>query len=229
MFLPGFSSQNVSMNVRALLSMAIALVIMPSVAHLIPPIPTSPFALGLILMGEILYGSIIGLLAKIIVGALQTAGTVISFSSAMANAMATDPISQQQSAVVGTFITITAMTALFVTNMHHLMISAVVESYTLFLPGSAPNTGDMAALIVGHVAGAFKLGVSLSAPFIIISFAFNLALGLVSKLMPQLQVYFVGMPLGIMFAFGALLICIGAIVMIFIGYFENSLEAFSAP
>ena len=229
MLLPGFSSQNVSTNARVLLSMAIGLVIMPTVAHLIPPIPESPIAMGLIIAGEILYGMLIGLVAKIIVGTLQTAGTIISFSSAMANAMATDPISQQQSAVVGTFITITAMTMIFVTDMHHLMIVAVVDSYSLFLPGTAPDTGDMLALITGHVAGAFTLGVSLAAPFIVISFAFNLALGIISKLMPQLQVYFVGMPLGIMIAFGALMICISSIVMIFIGHFENSLEAFTTP
>ncbi len=229
MFLPGFSSQNVSTNIRALLALAIGLVIMPSVAHLVPTIPNNPLSLGLLLMGEILYGSIIGLLAKIIVGALQTAGTVISFTSAMANAMATDPISEQQSAVVGTLITVTATTMLFVLDLHHLMITAVVDSYTLFVPGSAPQTGDLAALITGHVAGAFRLGVTLAAPFIVISFSFNLALGIMSKLMPQLQVYFVGLPLGIMLAFGTLLLCIGAIVMIFAGYFENSLEAFSAP
>lgn len=229
MFLPGFSSENISTNIRALLSLAIGLVIMPSVAHLVPPLPASPIALGLILLGEILYGSVIGLIAKIIVGALQTTGTVISFTSAMANAMATDPISQQQSAVVGTFITTAAMTMLFVTDMHHLMISAVVDSYTLFIPGSSPMTGDLAALVTKHVAGAFELGVKLAAPFIVISFAFNLALGITSKLMPQLQVYFVGLPLGIVIAFGTLMICIGAIVMLFVRYFETSLETFLAP
>jgi flagellar biosynthetic protein FliR len=105
--------------------------------------------------------------------------------------------------------------------MHHLVIAALDDSYTLFHPGEVPLTGDMAALMTRTVAGAFRVGVQLSAPFLVFGLLFNLGLGLLSRLMPQMQVFFVGMPLSIML--GLLILVLALATMM--GTYLDSVEA----
>ena len=66
--------------------------------------------------------------------------------------------------IIGNFLTLLGITLLFATDMHHLVIAALNDSYTLFEPGELPTTGDAAALITKMVAGAFRIGIQLSAP-----------------------------------------------------------------
>ena len=79
-----------------------------------------------------------------------------------------------------------------------LVIAALNDSYSIFKPGETPAFGDVANLLSTTVAGAFRVGVQLSAPFLVFGLLFNLGLGVLSRLMPQMQVFFVGMPLSIL-------------------------------
>ena len=90
-----------------------------------------------------------------------------------------------------------------------------------FRPGEVPLTGDMAALTTRTIAGAFRVGVQLSAPFIVFGLLFNIGLGILSRLMPQMQVFFVGVPLSILVGFLILLLVVGAMMMVFLGYVEG--------
>jgi flagellar biosynthetic protein FliR len=81
--------------------------------------------------------------------------------------------------------------------MHHLVIAALSESYNVFSPGELMPSGDVAALATKVFATAFKISIQLSAPFIVFGLVFNLGLGVLARLMPQMQVYFVGVPLSI--------------------------------
>src|SRR5437588_685776 len=122
-----------------------------------------------------------------------------------------------------------ATALLFATNLHHLVIAALDDSYTLFHPGEVPLTGDMAALMTRTVAGAFRVGVQISAPFLVFGLLFNLGLGLLSRLMPQMQVFFVGIPLSIIAGFLILVLVLGALMGIFLGSVENVLGPLTPP
>jgi len=90
----------------------------------------------------------------------------------------------------------------------------------LFKPGDVPIIGDVAALLSPTVTSAFRIGMQLAAPFLLFGLLFNLKLGLLSRLMPQMRVFFVGMPLSIMIGFLILLLVVGAMMMTFIDYVE---------
>jgi len=113
--------------------------------------------------------------------------------------------------------------------MHHLMLSAIVDSYSLFIPGQMPPIGDFAQFVTKTVAGAFKIGVQLAAPFILMSFGFQVAMGLISRLNPQFQVYFVAMPAQIMVALVMLVFTLSAIMMVFLQYYQDGLIGFLEP
>jgi len=227
--LPGFSASYVSIQARTAFTVMLTFVMVPVLQDKLPPLPNSSTGLGLILIGEFTIGFLIGSVARIFISALQTAGTVIAFTSSMANSMIMDPISQQQSAVVSVSLTTMAMVILFVADLHHLMIYVVADSYSLFTPGLLPDTGEMSEMILDTVRNAFKLGIQLAAPFLLVSFSYNVSMGILARLMPKLNVFFVGMPLSIGLAFALLMICIPSILMIFLKHYEETLERFLVP
>jgi flagellar biosynthetic protein FliR len=93
----------------------------------------------------------------------------------------------------------------------------------LFHPGEIPAIGDAAHLVTRTIATAFRIGIQLSAPFLVFGLLFNLGLGVLSRLMPQMQVFFIGLPLSIMLGFALLLLVIGAMMGVFVGYLESIL------
>jgi flagellar biosynthetic protein FliR len=137
---------------------------------------------------------------------------------------AIDPTQGQQGAIVGNFLTLLGTTLLFATDLHHLLIAALHDSYRLFRPGEVPFSGDIASLTVQTIASAFRLGVQLSAPFIVFGLLFNFGLGILSRLMPQMQVFFVGLPLSILIGFVVLILVLGTMMTVYLGYIEGVLR-----
>jgi flagellar biosynthetic protein FliR len=105
------------------------------------------------------------------------------------------------------------------------VIAALNDSYKLFAPGDVPLFGDVAALTTRTVANAFKVGIQLSAPFLVFGLVFNLGLGVLSRLMPQMQVFFVGVPLSILVGFLILILAVGAMMGVFLESVGTMLSA----
>ena len=122
---------------------------------------------------------------------------------------AVDPTQGEQGVIIGNFLTMLGITLFFATDMHHLVIAALNDSYTLFEPGEVPVVGDVAALVTKTVSGAFRIGIQLSAPFLVFGLLFNIGLGVLSRLMPQMQVFFVALPLSILIGLLFLLLVLG--------------------
>ena len=126
---------------------------------------------------EIMIGAVLGLTARLTIAALQIAGSVIAQQLGLGFVTAVDPTQGQQNVIVGNFLTVLGVTLIFATDLHHLVIAALNESYTLFQPGDIPLLGDVAALTTRTVAAAFRIGIQLSAPFLVFGLLFNLGLG----------------------------------------------------
>ena len=129
-------------------------------------------------------------MAAIIMSALQVAGFLIASQIGLSYAQTIDPTQNTQGAVVGNFMTLLGVVAIFATDMHHLAIGAIAGSYRLLPPGGHLPTCDMAQLVIQLVSGSFALGFQLAAPFLVFGFAVYAGLGLLARLMPQLQIFF---------------------------------------
>src|SRR6202030_4197665 len=125
---------------------------------------------------------------------------------------AVDPTQGQQGVIIGNFLTMTGVMLVFATDLHYLAIAALDDSYVLFAPGAVPLGGDMAAHITASAAAAFRIGVQLAAPFLVFGLLFNVGLGILSRLMPQMQVFFVGIPLSILAGFLILFFVLAAMM-----------------
>jgi len=224
--MPGLSSAFVSVRMRLAIGLTISFILMPVIADKLPVPPGDVLSLVVMVFSEMLIGVFMGSIGRIFIGALQTAGTLIALSSSMANSLIQDPISEQQSSVVSGFLLTMGATVIFVADLHHLMIRSVVQSYTVFEPGVAPPFGDLALLMARHVADSFSLGLQLAAPFIIVGLTYYFAIGLLGRLMPQLQVFFFGLPFQITVQIWVLSIAVSGIMLMFARRFENAYISF---
>jgi flagellar biosynthetic protein FliR len=165
---------------------------------------------------ELLVGGVLGLTVRLALSAMQVAGTVIAQQLGLGFVMAFDPSQGQQGVVLGQFLAMVGMAMIFAADLHHLAILALSESYTLFRPGEMPPVGDSAALVTKVIAQSFLIGVQVSAPFLVFGLIFNLGLGVLSRLMPQMQVFFVGMPLSILAGLLILMLIVAAIMTVYV-------------
>lgn len=223
--MPGFASMQVPIPIRLTLALLVSLVITPLVMEYLPGEPTQVSVLFLLLASEITIGLFLGLIPRIILAALQTAGTVISMVASMANVFVHDPVAEQQSSLISTFLSIMALTLIFVTDLHYLMLAALVDSYTLFQPVQGPMIADMSDFIAHKVAESFALGVQMSAPLIVSGLAYSVGLGVLGRLMPQLPVFFFGMPIQIVMQIYLFMVTLSAIMMVALRSLQDSLTA----
>jgi len=218
MLLPGLGEQNVSPRLKLTIALVLAAVLLPlhrrayhiDVTALMPAI--------VMLVEEIMIGAVLGLTARLTVSSLEVAGSVIAQQLGLGFVTAIDPTQGEQGALVGNFLMLLGITLFFATDMHHLVIAALNDSYDLFEPGEIPATGDVAALVTKTVSGAFRIGIQLSSPFIVFGLLFNIGLGVLSRLMPQMQVFFVALPASILIGLLFLLLVLGSMMGLFLDY-----------
>ena len=226
MMLPALGETSIPARIRLFLSLSISLIIYGLLRGSLPVMPVSPVALGVLLICEVLIGVMIGLSIRLLVSALHIAGTVIAMQSGLAMAQAFDPAQGGQSSLVATFMTLVGVTLVFVTNLHHLMISAMYNSYSLFPIGGDIFIGGFAELIADTVSNSFKLGIQMSAPIIVYALVFNAGLGIIARLVPQLQVFFVAIPINVTLGFVIMAIVLSAAMQWYLEHIEASLGAF---
>ena len=224
MLLPGIGEMSVPTRVRLAIALVLTAILLPlhEKAYAIDLKALGPVLL--MLAHEMLIGAVLGLTARLAISALQVTGSVVAQQLGLGFVTAIDPTQDQQGVLVGNFLTMLGITLIFATDLHHLVIAALNDSYTLFQPGETPLTGDMAAHVTHIVATAFRIGIQLSAPFLVFGLLFNLGLGVLSRLMPQMQVFFIGLPLSIMLGLALLLLVLGAMMSTFGGYIEGVLS-----
>jgi flagellar biosynthetic protein FliR len=226
MLMPALGETAVPPQIRLILALLLSAVMMPLVSDAFSAIPPTVPGLAMALVSEILVGLFIGMISRLVMSALHVAGNVIALQTGLAFAQNVDPTQGTQSALIANFLSMTAVTLIFATGMHHLLIAAMRDSYVLFHPGDMFPVGDFLQLAVKVMAGSFVLGVQLAAPFVVFGLVFYIGIGLLSKLMPQIQIFFIAMPANIGLGLSLLLFILGAMMTWFLQGFEQTLHMF---
>ncbi len=227
--LPSIGEFFVPTQVRLALALIISAITVPVVADVLPSQPDNVPALALLILSEALYGAFLGNFARLLMSALEVAGMVIAMQSALGNASIFNPALSAQSSLPGALLGWMGLMMIFVTNLHHMLILSVVESYAVFRPGSAPPWGDFAEFVTLLVASGFRVGVQMAAPFIAVGLMVNLAMGLIARLAPQIQVFFVFMSLQVAVGLFLLSLTLGSMVLFWLRYFEGTVVQMLRP
>jgi flagellar biosynthetic protein FliR len=210
MLLPGFGEQVIPMRVRLGVTIAFSLVVWPMLAPgLASPAPERPFLAMLAI--EITIGLMLGLAIRLMVIALQLAGSIAAQSTALAQ-MFGGGVTPDPMPAIGNVLMLAGVTLAVASGLHVEAAVAMARSYEILPMGLPVPASDVAAWGTARVAQAFALGFSLAAPFVIAAFAYNLALGAINRAMPQLMVAFIGAPA--ITAGGLLILMIAAPVLL---------------
>ena len=226
MTIPGFGEVYVSPRFRLLFALLFTLLLVPLLGDHMPAMPGQPLGLLVLMSGEVLIGGFIGIITRLMLSAMHVAGTLIAQQSSLAVASMLDPTNGGQSPVISNMLTLMALTAFFSMNLHHLVLAALVQSYQVFPAGQFPSVQDMNVLHTRLMADSFTLGVMLAAPHLIFSLLFYLGGGLMNRLMPSFQVFFVMMPLQIFIAFILLILALPIILQTAADFMQNQLIDF---
>jgi flagellar biosynthetic protein FliR len=225
MLLPGYGDTSVPPRIRLSFAFLMALMLMPVIAKGLPvPGTVSGVATGVI--KELLIGLMIGTILKLFLSSLSTAGEIISIQTTLSFAQTAAPGQAQPSTTLGTFLMLIGVTLIMATDLHHMFLAAIVRSYALFPFTRDLAIADSAQLAVQTVAGSFRLGLQLAAPVVVFSVIFNVAAGLVGRVMPQFQVFFVVTPLIVLLGLSIFALSLGVIGMVWLNRYRELVSLF---
>ncbi len=225
-WMPGVGESFVSPRVRLLFALMVSVLLTPVLGSHIPPIPSQVMMLFAYIAGEIFYGFFLGMMARFLMVVIEVTGMIIAMQLSLANASVFNPAMASQSSLVGALLGVMSITLFFATDLHHLLLLAVADSYTIFLPATLPNFQDFSAAYSSLLADGFQIAVQLAAPFIILGLVFYLGLGLLARLMPQLQIFFIAIPVQIYFGLMLLGLVLSATMMVWLRYAQATLNTF---
>jgi len=197
---PVFGSSVTPPQIKIVLSLTLALILYPFIPSLnSTKIITSDYFL--LISSELLIGLIMGLIGRFLFAAVEFAGTVIGFQMGLSMANVLDPQSQEQVSLVGRFETVAATLIFLAMDGHLIVIQALVKSYSLVPIGTSSISKPLVDKITELSAGVFVIGLQIGAPLIVALFLANAIIGLLSRSVPQIQVFVVGFPLTLLLGF----------------------------
>lgn len=226
LMLPGVGESYVPPRIRLSLALVVSLALWPVVAGSLPGLPATLGGMAGWILREVLVGLAIGALLRSFLTVLATAGEVVALQTTLAFAQTANPMQAQPGSTISAFLMLFGTTLIFATNTHHLFIAGLVGSYELLAPVKPLVTGDFASLAVRTIGDAFMLGVQLSAPVLVFAIIFNLASGLVGRVMPAFQVYFAAAPLSIILGLSVFALGLGVMGTVFIDRYRALANVF---
>ncbi|MGC5747061.1 flagellar biosynthetic protein FliR [Gluconobacter sp. NFX36] len=208
MVMPGLGEQSLPMMVRAGIALTLTFLVLPLVAPLLNMgrlDALGPLGLGGMIAVELFAGVLIGWLARLITMALPIAGQMIAMFIGISSVLQPDPDLGSNSSAPARFMNLLAPLMLLITGAYIFPVRAMIGSYDLIPPGGAlmdqttidhwPILGDAAHSVIQMTGKAFALGLELSAPFLILSLIWEMMLGIMTRLLPALQIYNAANPL----------------------------------
>ena len=225
MLMPGIGEPFVLSRARLMIALAVTLLLLPVLE---PDLPKQPAAVGTmlhLLVIEMIVGLFFGTFLRFLLSALEEAGHMISMQIGLSNAALFNPAFATQGSLPGAMLSTVAVLLLFSPDMQRMLLGGLVSTYGLFRPGVTPEFGDMAQTLSQTAVKVAMIGLQMAIPFVLIGLLLFVPLGVMNRLMPQLQVLVVAMPLQV--GVGLLLfgLTITTMLLFWLRQFESSVHA----
>jgi flagellar biosynthetic protein FliR len=224
MLVPALGEQVIPARMRLSFALALSLVLYPLLTKYFPTLPTEIGGVVVLLFHEIAIGLILGTITRFVMMAAAVAGSVIAYQSGLSIAQSADPTQNGiQGAIIGAFLSLLGVALIFATDLHHVVLAAIYDSYMIFPPTAPLMFDDALRMALDAAASAFVIGVQMSAPFIVFGLVFSIGLGILARLMPQLQVFFIAMPANVMVGIVLLALLLAMMMGWYLTHFEDQL------
>jgi len=196
MLMPGFSNQRVPLHVRLFIAFSVSLALTPLLMGEIGKSLSgvAPVALTRLFISETLIGTLIGFLARIFFGALETLAGAIAMAIGLTSALASPIEEGEPLPAITTMITLTAMALIFFTDLHWEILRGLGASYSVLPVSGLFDPRFDLVQISDCLTKSFLISLRISSPFIVYALIINFAIGLAGKLVPQIPFYFITVP-----------------------------------
>ncbi|MFC3072474.1 flagellar biosynthetic protein FliR [Shinella pollutisoli] len=195
MLLPGFSSARLPMQIRLFLAVAVSMAVLPIMWDTIHPRVSGPAASYVsLIVFETLTGAVIGLIARYYVLGLQFAGTALTMMMGFNSPPTQDVLEDAAENQLTNLVSFAGLLLLFLLDFHHFIVRALVDSYSVMPLGAGFNPQSALITLTDTLAQTFMIMLRLASPFILYGLIFNIAIGLINKLAPQIPIYFISLP-----------------------------------
>lgn len=189
---PVWSNRLVPVQLRVAIAFGTAVVVSPLFREL--PMPDSLGTLATLVVRELLVGMVIGFVAAVVLSAVQLAGQILDLNMGLSMVNLLDPMTNTQMPVVGNFLYVLSILIFFTINGHHMLLQALMDSYALVPIGKAVMTPTLAESVVKMGSSLFLIGFKIAAPVLAALFLTTVALGVLNRAVPQMNVFVIGMP-----------------------------------
>jgi flagellar biosynthetic protein FliR len=225
MIAPIYGGPEVPVRVRALLALALAVLIMPTQwgAHVPDPGTTLNY---LVLVGsEVLIGLSLGLGIVVLFSGIQLAGQMIGRMGGLILADVFDPSAGTSVPMFSRLLFLVTLAVFVCIGGHRMVMAGLLDTFETIPPGSAGVPISMARTFTLLLDQSFALAVRAAAPVVTALLLSTLVMGLISRTLPQLNILAVGFGMNSMLAFGVIALSLGAAVWVFQGELEPALDA----
>ena len=200
---PFLGSQNISIKIRAAAAILFAVLLFPvvvreSIIH--APATVAMFAFTVV--KELFVGWLIGLIGYLTLTAVNTAGKIMDMQAGFAVVNMMDPTTQQQSGLIGTFLYNLTIIFFVITNGHHIIISALAESFRIIPLDSMVWNDSLPQFMVDLTAGIWLNGMKIAMPVTFAILLTNVGMGILARTMPQMNIFVVGIPMHLTIGLG---------------------------
>jgi flagellar biosynthetic protein FliR len=209
--LPGLGEASIPAVMKSGALLCLVMLLLPIITPEAFQPPANEASLGLMVLAELANGLWFGWLARVIVTSLPLAGQVIADFAGLSNILMPSPELGPQSSAIGRLFEVAVPTLILSTGLYEELLSALADSYRVFPAGTLFGVADSVALAATVIAESFYLSLRLATPFLVLSVAWHLATGLIARLVPKLQIFFVAMPGQIWLSLSLLALLCGAI------------------
>ncbi len=195
--IPFLESRNVPLLVKVGLAFSVAWLLMPQLDVTPPPIDSAPLNFVIGMVSELAIGLTIGMAVQLLFMGVQLAGNVAGYQMGLAIANVVDPTSSSQIPMLSQFLNLFTVVMFISLNVHFFFIQAMMDAFELIPLWGAHISADLFELIMTLTAKAFLVAVKIGAPVIVALLVSSMALGLIARTVPQMQIFIVAMPLKI--------------------------------
>lgn len=221
---PVFSNRIVPMQVKALLTVILSMVLFQGLHLKVTDIPDQLGPFAVYLVSEVMIGFVIGFVAQFTFAAIQFAGQAIDMQLGFAIVNVVDPVYGTQAPLVGTFNNLLALLLFLAVDAHHYIIAALYQSYQRIPLFGLSNVQKTSQMIIDLFGGMLVTGLKLAIPVVGAMFVAEMAMGIMARTVPQMQVFFVGIPLKIFLGIVLLLIVIPGYLAILQFLFDSNYQ-----
>jgi flagellar biosynthesis protein FliR len=189
---PPFNSPLIPAPVKALLSVGLALPLAPYLKGGVPSIETADIIASALL--QVFVGAALGFITLLLFSAIQAAGDLLDVFGGFTLAMAYDPLSMAQSSIFGRFYNLVAVTLLFASDGHQLILRGFLQTFRTLPLNASFSMGTLNQLLVNGVAEMFVSALQIAGPLIAVLFLTDVAFGLLNRVAPALNAFQLGFP-----------------------------------